>query len=266
MQLRDPVHGGLVIECQHGFGRQILDFFSYVDDAGTACGTTLARGSQTFVDDVETSPIYAYEDRQVILTAGVRSVLSTALRHRTDGRVRRGDGCLRRPASHADRAGRREHSTAGRRVRPLAALVRRRCDASGAGRGARRGAREQAERGRADATAAAGALSCGASRCFGSAQALTPQAFKRPRPPRPGRRCADGVVGEPRENQRPTSVVPRHSTTPTIVRHREYTWESGVHVYLDALPRTGDRSAPPRHITDGGCAVRVAAQRVTGCG
>jgi hypothetical protein len=84
VQLRDPVHGGLVVECQHGCGRQLLDFFSYVDDAGTACGTTLARGSQTFVDDVETSPIYAYEDRQVILAAGVRSVLSTALRHRSD--------------------------------------------------------------------------------------------------------------------------------------------------------------------------------------
>jgi hypothetical protein len=85
VQLRDPVHGGLVIECQQGFGRTFLDVFSYVDDAGTASGTTLVRGSQTFVDDVQTSPIYAYEDRQVVLTAGVRSVLSTALRHRTDG-------------------------------------------------------------------------------------------------------------------------------------------------------------------------------------
>jgi hypothetical protein len=85
VQLRDPVHGGLVIECQHGFGRQFLDVFSYVDDAGTASGTTLVRGTQTFIDDVQTSPIYAYEDRQVVLTAGVGSVLSTALRHPTDG-------------------------------------------------------------------------------------------------------------------------------------------------------------------------------------
>ena len=85
VQLRDPVHGGLVIECHHGFGRQILDHFSYLDDAGTASGTTLARGSQTFVDDVQTSPIYAHDDRQVLLAAGVRSVLSTALRHRTGG-------------------------------------------------------------------------------------------------------------------------------------------------------------------------------------
>lgn len=85
VQLRDPVHGGLVIECQHGFGRPFLDVFSYVDDTGTASGTTLVRGSQTFVDDVETSSIYAYDDRQVVLNAGVRSVLSTALRHPKKG-------------------------------------------------------------------------------------------------------------------------------------------------------------------------------------
>jgi ANTAR domain-containing protein len=85
VQLRDPVHGGLVIECHTGFGRHFLDRFSYVDNAGTASGTTLACGSQTFVDDVETSTIYAFEDRQVVLTEGVRSVFSTALRHRSEG-------------------------------------------------------------------------------------------------------------------------------------------------------------------------------------
>ena len=85
VQLCDPVHGGLVIECQYGFDRRFLDFFSYVDDAGTASGTTLAHGIQTFVDDVETSSIYASEDRQVVLTAGVRTVWSTPLRDRAAG-------------------------------------------------------------------------------------------------------------------------------------------------------------------------------------
>lgn len=84
VQLRDPVHGGLVIESQHGFEREFLDFFGYVDDAGTASGTTLARRSQTFVDDVETSSIYAYEDRHIVLSAGVRSVFSTPLRDQKD--------------------------------------------------------------------------------------------------------------------------------------------------------------------------------------
>lgn len=85
VQLCDPVHGGLVIEGQHGFEREFLNFFGYVDHAGTACGTTLQRRTQTFVADVETSAIYAHEDRHVVLTAGVRSVLSTPLRDQTDG-------------------------------------------------------------------------------------------------------------------------------------------------------------------------------------
>lgn len=80
VQLRDPVHGGLIIEGQRGFDRDFLDFFSYIDDSGTACGTTVAERSQTFVDDVATSPIYTARDRDVVLGAGVRSVLSTPLR------------------------------------------------------------------------------------------------------------------------------------------------------------------------------------------
>lgn len=84
VQLRDPVHGGLIIEGQQGFGRDFLDFFSYIDDAGTACGTTVAKRSQTFVDDVATSPIYTAQDRVVVLDAGVRSVLSTPLRDTED--------------------------------------------------------------------------------------------------------------------------------------------------------------------------------------
>jgi hypothetical protein len=84
VQLRDPVHGGLIIEGQHGFDRNFLDFFSYVDDTHTACGTTLAKRRQTYVADVETSPIYTEEDREVVLEAGVRSVLSTPLRDAAD--------------------------------------------------------------------------------------------------------------------------------------------------------------------------------------
>lgn len=80
VQLRDPMHGGLIIEGQYGFDRDFLDFFSYIDDAGTACGTTVARCTQTFVDDVAASTIYSPDDRDIILRAGVRSALSTPLR------------------------------------------------------------------------------------------------------------------------------------------------------------------------------------------
>lgn len=80
VQLRDPVHGGLIIEGQRGFDRDFLDFFSYIDDAGTACGTAAARCTQTFVDDIAASAIYSPDDRDVILRAGVRSALSTPLR------------------------------------------------------------------------------------------------------------------------------------------------------------------------------------------
>lgn len=79
VQLRDTVHGGLVIENQRGFSRDFLDHFSYLDDTGTACGTTMEYRCQTFVDDVETSSIYTAEDRRMVLEAGVRSVFSTPL-------------------------------------------------------------------------------------------------------------------------------------------------------------------------------------------
>lgn len=87
IQLRDPVHGGLLIEGHQGFTREFLDHFSYVDDVGTACGTTMARRSQTFVDDVAASPIYTAGDRRVVLGEGVRSVLSTPLRAGDDTAV-----------------------------------------------------------------------------------------------------------------------------------------------------------------------------------
>lgn len=79
VQLRDPVHGGLIIENQHGFDRDFLDLFAYLDDTGTASGTTLARRSATAVADVATSPIYGATDRAAILAAGVRALLSVPL-------------------------------------------------------------------------------------------------------------------------------------------------------------------------------------------
>jgi hypothetical protein len=80
VQLRDPVHGGLVIEGHKAFDRTFLDFFGYVEPTGCACGATLAGRCQVFVPDVESSPVFDDEERETVLRAGVRSVLSTPLR------------------------------------------------------------------------------------------------------------------------------------------------------------------------------------------
>jgi hypothetical protein len=79
VQLRDPVHGGLTIECHSGFNRDFIDFFGYVDDAGSACGATLTEARQVIVDDVETAPVFAEPERALVLGSGVRSVVSTPL-------------------------------------------------------------------------------------------------------------------------------------------------------------------------------------------
>ena len=73
------MHGGLTIECHSGFDRDFLDFFGYVDDEGSACGSTLTEVRQVVVDDVETAPVFAEPERAMVLTSGVRSVVSTPL-------------------------------------------------------------------------------------------------------------------------------------------------------------------------------------------
>jgi GAF domain-containing protein len=80
VQVCDPINGGLTIEGHKGFDRSFLDFFSYVDGAGSACGAALLTGRQVWVQDVETSTAFADNDREAVLRAGVRSQLSTPLR------------------------------------------------------------------------------------------------------------------------------------------------------------------------------------------
>lgn len=80
VQLRDPIHGGLIVEGHKGFDRSFLDFFSYIDGTGYACGATLPRRSQVWVRDVENSTAFPKEERETVLGTGVRSVLSTPLR------------------------------------------------------------------------------------------------------------------------------------------------------------------------------------------
>ena len=79
IQVRDPAYGGLTIESHKGFKGDFLDFFGYVDDAGSACGASLTEACQVVVDDVESAPVFAESERTIVLTAGVRSVVSTPL-------------------------------------------------------------------------------------------------------------------------------------------------------------------------------------------
>jgi GAF domain-containing protein len=79
VHVRDWVHGGLRIEGHRGFGRDFLDFFSYVDHHGCACGDTLLHEKQVAVDDVASSPVFSEAARETVLAAGMKSVLSTPL-------------------------------------------------------------------------------------------------------------------------------------------------------------------------------------------
>lgn len=79
VQTRDPLHGGLRIDGHRGFDCHFIDFFSYVHDSSTSCGTALTESRQVLVDDVDGSPVFAQPDRDELLAAGIRSVLSTPL-------------------------------------------------------------------------------------------------------------------------------------------------------------------------------------------
>lgn len=79
VQVRDPAYGGLTIESQSGFKGDFLDFFGYVDDAGSACGATLTEARQVVVDDVASAPVFAEPERAMVLASGVQSVVSTPL-------------------------------------------------------------------------------------------------------------------------------------------------------------------------------------------
>ena len=69
---------GLRIVAQRGFGREFLDFFARVDDAGSACGVAMKQGRRVVVRDVGSDPIFAGTAAgEVLANAGVRAVPST---------------------------------------------------------------------------------------------------------------------------------------------------------------------------------------------
>jgi hypothetical protein len=87
VQLLDPIHHGLTIAGHTGFDTAFVDFFGYVDDAGSACADAMRNRSQTLVADIDTSPVFTEPARAVVYASGVRSVVSTPLRDH-DGAVR----------------------------------------------------------------------------------------------------------------------------------------------------------------------------------
>jgi GAF domain-containing protein len=84
VQIRHP-DGGLRIACQHGFGREFLEYFAVVDDEGAACGRAAAQRSQVVIVDVDADPRFA-PHREIAAASGFRAVQSTPLVD-ADGRL-----------------------------------------------------------------------------------------------------------------------------------------------------------------------------------
>lgn len=87
VQLRDPVHGGLQIEGNRGFGQGFVDTFSYLSGQGTPCGHAFDAGSQTVVTDVQSSRLFDEPSRATLLAHDVHSCVSTPILD-NDGTVR----------------------------------------------------------------------------------------------------------------------------------------------------------------------------------
>jgi GAF domain-containing protein len=80
VQLFDPARGGLHIVAQRGFQQPFLDFFAWVGDDRSACGTAAARAQPVTVPDVARSAIFGSgPDREVVLDAHARAVQSFPL-------------------------------------------------------------------------------------------------------------------------------------------------------------------------------------------
>lgn len=79
VQLRDPVHGGLQIEGNRGFGQDFVDAFSYLDEPGTPCGHAFGDARQVVVADVDSSPLFNESAREILQANEVRSCVSTPI-------------------------------------------------------------------------------------------------------------------------------------------------------------------------------------------
>jgi PAS domain S-box-containing protein len=80
IQLLDPASGALTIAAQRGFELPFLKFFDAVRDDSSACGVAAISTARVIVEDVVRSEIFIGEpSQQVLLEAGIRSVISSPL-------------------------------------------------------------------------------------------------------------------------------------------------------------------------------------------
>ncbi len=80
VQLVDSNSGVLTIAAQRGLERPFLKFFEYVRDDASACAAAMRSGARVIVENVQESEIFAGQpSKDVLITAGVRAVISTPL-------------------------------------------------------------------------------------------------------------------------------------------------------------------------------------------
>jgi GAF domain-containing protein len=80
VQLIHPRLGGLELMAHRGFQQPFVEFFRYVSDTRSACGTALKRGRPIIVEDVANSRVFSQTSQlEVVLDAGVRAVKSLPL-------------------------------------------------------------------------------------------------------------------------------------------------------------------------------------------
>lgn len=79
VQIIDPCSGDLRLEAHHRLPPEFTSFFAYVD-RDSSCAHSLRSGVRAVAGEVRTSPLFGDEaTRQMLLTAGVRSVQWTPL-------------------------------------------------------------------------------------------------------------------------------------------------------------------------------------------
>jgi PAS domain S-box-containing protein len=80
IQTFDASSNSLIIAAHRGFAEPFLTFFKHVRDDAAACAAAMRGKTQVIVEDVLESDIFAREKAQaVLISAGVRAVVSTPL-------------------------------------------------------------------------------------------------------------------------------------------------------------------------------------------
>jgi two-component sensor histidine kinase len=80
IQLFEPTSNSLIIAAHRGFAEPFLTFFKHVRDDAAACAAAMRSKNQVIVEDVLESEIFVEDgSRTILISAGVRAVVSTPL-------------------------------------------------------------------------------------------------------------------------------------------------------------------------------------------